>query len=111
MGSSLAAEPFFVFTNESEQQCFDHLVSEIRCVTCPNQTIADSNAPIARAMKESIYRRLQAGESEAAIRQYLLSNYGEYVSYRPPVAKETWVLWWGPLGMLFIGFFMLRRLR
>lgn len=93
----------FGFEDPIKQQQFSALVKEIRCVTCPNQSIGDSQAPIAIAMKEDIYRRLEEGESEQAIRDYLLSHYGEYVSFRPPVQKETWALWGGPFAMLLLG--------
>jgi cytochrome c-type biogenesis protein CcmH len=89
--------------SEAEQAKFDRLVKEIRCVTCPNQTIADSQAPVATAMKEDIRRRLERGESEQAIRDYLISHYGDYVSYWPPVQKNTLLLWWGPFIMLVVG--------
>lgn len=82
---------------------YDKLVNEIRCVTCPNQSIADSQAPIAVAMREDIARRLEAGESGDAIRDYLLSRYGDYITYRPVINKETGFLWWGPIVFLLMG--------
>lgn len=85
------------------QKEYDKIISEIRCVTCPNQSIADSQAPIAVAMREDIARRLEAGNSKESIRAYLLSRYGDYITYRPVVQKETWLLWWGPVGFLLIG--------
>lgn len=89
--------------SQDQQAQFDRLVKEIRCVTCPNQSIADSQAPVASAMKEDIRRRLEQGESEQAIRDYLISHYGDYVTYWPPLQKETLALWWGPFIMLIIG--------
>lgn len=85
---------------------YDTLVHEMRCVTCPNQSIADSSAPIAVAMREDIARRLEAGESEESIRAYLLSRYGDYISYRPPVRRDTGVLWAGPFVVLLFGVWM-----
>lgn len=98
-----AAPMTFKFEDPVKQQQFTTLVKEIRCVTCPNQNIADSQAPIACAMKEEIYRRIDKGDSEQSIRDYLFAQYGDYISYRPPVQKETWALWWGPLVMLILG--------
>lgn len=100
----LALEQSFSFENACQQQDFDNLLKEIRCVTCPNQNIADSNAPVAKAMQEEIFQRLKKGESTLAIREYLLSHYGDYVFYRPLMKKQTWLLWGGPFLMLLIGF-------
>ena len=93
----------FVFENTCQQQDFDNLLKEIRCVTCPNQNIADSNAPVAKAMQEEIFQRLQKGESALSIREYLLSHYGDYIFYRPLMKKQTWLLWGGPFLMFFFG--------
>lgn len=96
----------------AKQEDYDALVKEIRCVTCPNQSIADSQAPIAVAMCEDIARRLEAGETKETIRDYLLSRYGDYITYRPAVSAETSLLWWGPLGFLLVGvIFWLRTIR
>jgi len=87
----------------TKQQAYDRLIKEYRCVTCPNQNIADSGAPIAVAMREVIAERLEKGDSEENIREYLISRYGEYVVYRPSNNSHNVLLWWGPLGMLVTG--------
>lgn len=94
---------FLGFADPIQDKLYHELINEIRCVTCPNQSIADSSAPIAVAMREDIARRIEAGESESVIREYLLLRYGEYITYRPIVQKETWALWWGPLIFMLIG--------
>jgi cytochrome c-type biogenesis protein CcmH len=92
-----------VLDTPAQQKSYENLIKELRCVTCPNQNIADSGAPVAQAMKAEIVRRLQAGESPEAIRSYLIDRYGEYVVYRPSQSKQNKLLWWGPLGMLLLG--------
>lgn len=101
MVTGVYAAEKFVFANQQQAQQFENLLKEFRCMTCPNQNIADSHAPIAVAMQEEIYRRFQAGESAEQIRAYLLSHYGDYVLYKPLVKKQTWFLWGGPF--LFLG--------
>lgn len=105
-GVTYPAVENYAFDKSSDAYKFDKILKEFRCVTCPNQNIADSGAPIAKAMQEEIYQRLQKGESEETIRQYLLSSYGDYVLYRPPMKKQNWLLWLGPFGMLLIGFIL-----
>lgn len=93
----------FVFETKAQQEDFEHLLKELRCVTCPNQNIADSYAPVAKAMQEEIYVRLKNKESVETIRAYLLSHYGDYVFYRPGIKQSTWLLWGGPFIMLLVG--------
>ncbi len=94
----------YEFDSRDQAQQFDNLIKEFRCVTCPNQNIADSQAPVAKAMKEEIYQRFIRGDSDVAIREYLLSHYGDYVSYRPPIKMQNMMLWCGPFIMLGLGF-------
>ncbi|MCS5711394.1 cytochrome c-type biogenesis protein CcmH [Candidatus Berkiella aquae] len=101
-GQGMAQETL-TFETPQQAQTFQVLVKEFRCVTCPNQSIADSHAPVATAMREDVYRRLQAGESADSIRAYLLERYGDYVSYRPRMKLATWFLWTGPFILLGFG--------
>lgn len=92
-----------VFDSPNKAQTFQELIKEFRCVTCPNQSIADSQAPVAKAMRDEVYRRVQEGESSEAIRGYLLSRYGDYVTYKPRLTVATWFLWSGPFILLGFG--------
>lgn len=87
----------------SRQQEYEGLIKELRCVTCPNQSILDSQAEVALALKEDILLRMQEGESTHSICQTLQSAYGDYILYRPPLNAKTSLLWWGPFIMLAIG--------
>jgi len=92
------------FETPQEQQAFQKILREFRCVTCANQTIADSQAPVAKAMREEVYRRYKKGESIDEIKRYLTSRYGDYVVYEPHLNNRTYVLWLGPLLLLSVGF-------
>ena len=93
-----------------EQHRYEHLVKTFRCVTCPNQNIQDSFAPVAMSMKDEIRKRIQSNASDTEIRDYLVARYGEYIDYRPPVNKQTSVLWFGPYILLALGLIMWFRL-
>jgi cytochrome c-type biogenesis protein CcmH len=91
------------------------LSSELRCLVCQNQTIADSNAELAVDLRAEIREKIQAGMSDAAIKDFMVARYGDFVLYRPPVKNTTLVLWLGPFLLLAIGggilVFNLRRRR
>jgi cytochrome c-type biogenesis protein CcmH len=80
-----------------------HLFTELRCLVCQNQTIADSDARIAHDLRLLVRTRLQDGESDAAILEYIHSRYGDFVLMRPPVRAGTWGLWFGPVLILILG--------
>lgn len=80
----------------------NRVLKEFRCVTCPNQNIVESNAAVAVAMREQISAQLAQGQSIEDIRLQLLSQYGDYISYRPVFKKETLGLWVMPC-LLFLG--------
>lgn len=92
------------FDSAKEERAYHQLLKELRCVTCSNQSVDDSKAPIAEAMQEEVYRRLKAGESQDEIKQFLQEHYGDYVLYRPPFEKQNKLLWLAPLTFLLLGF-------
>jgi cytochrome c-type biogenesis protein CcmH len=85
------------------------LMEELRCLVCQGQSIADSDAELAGDMRAMVRQRIEAGEKPEAVRAWLVSRYGDWVSYRPPVEPMTWPLWAAPLLLLAIGAFLLRH--
>lgn len=83
------------------------IASELRCLVCQNQSIADSNAPLAVDLRNQIREQLSQGRSEREIRTYMVERYGDFVLYRPPVKSSTLLLWLGPLLLLAIGLALL----
>ncbi len=75
----------------------------LRCLVCQNQTIAESNAPLAVDLKQQIREKLAAGMSEDQIADFMVQRYGEFVLYTPPVKSTTWLLWFGPFVLLAWG--------
>ena len=91
------------------------VASELRCLVCQNQTLADSNAPLAVDLRDQIREQMQQGASERDIVDYMVARYGDFVRYRPPFKATTMLLWAGPALLMVAGFavlyFRLRRRR
>ncbi len=79
------------------------LSGELRCMVCQNESIDESDAPLAHDLRVLVREHLQAGESEAAIRQYLVARYGDFILLKPPFKAETFLLWLTPLLVLVLG--------
>ncbi len=79
------------------------ITKQLRCLVCQNQSIDDSNAPLARDLRLLVRERLKAGDSDAATLAYVVARYGDFVLLRPPVKATTWLLWFGPLALLLGG--------
>ena len=85
------------------------LATELRCLVCQNQTLADSNADLAQDLRNQIREKMRQGSSDAQIVDYLVARYGDFVLYRPPLKASTMLLWFGPLLLLAVGFAVLLR--
>ena len=85
------------------------LTSELRCLVCQNESLADSNAPLAIDLKNEVRSRMAAGESDEQIKKFLVDRYGNFVIYRPPFNAATLLLWLGPLLLALIGIFAVWR--
>ncbi|MDP3677836.1 MAG: cytochrome c-type biogenesis protein CcmH [Methylotenera sp.] len=81
-----------------------HLSHELRCLVCQNQTLADSNAPLAQDLRQEVRELIVKGLSDQEITDYLVARYGDFVRYRPPVNNQTLLLWVGPAMLLIVGF-------
>jgi cytochrome c-type biogenesis protein CcmH len=91
------------FRNHAEEVRFQQLSAELRCPMCQNETLADSNAPIAHDLRRQVFEMMQAGKSDEEIKAFLVDRYSQFVLYKPPVEPSTWLLWFGPLVLLAIG--------
>lgn len=84
----------------AQQARYQQLIHELRCLVCQNQTISDSDAPLAKDLRDQVQRQIAEGRSDAEIKQYLTARYGDFVLYKPPVKKTTLLLWAGPFALL-----------
>ncbi len=102
------AAPAAVLSAEQEQRA-DKLAHGLRCLVCQNQTLAESNAPLAQDMRNLIRGQLADGKTDAQIMRFFEDRYGDFVRYDPPFKPVTWLLWLGPFALLALGFLVLVR--
>ena len=86
-----------------------HLTKELRCLVCQNETLADSQAPLAEDLRREIREQIKAGKSDKEIIAYATQRYGDFVLYNPPVKATTYLLWFGPFVLLLGGTVFLYR--
>ena len=103
MNVAHAAIDAYTFKDDAERARYTELTRELRCPKCQNQDIADSNAPIAADLRREIYRMLGEGQSNQQIIDFMVDRYGEFVRYKPELNAHTWLLWFGPAGLLLGG--------
>ncbi|HEV2593580.1 MAG TPA: cytochrome c-type biogenesis protein [Sphingomicrobium sp.] len=84
------------------------LMSELRCLVCQGQSIADSDAELAGDMRDLVRRRIAAGEKPSSIRKWLIERYGTWISYKPTGEPAAWPLWLAPVALLIVGAWLLR---
>jgi cytochrome c-type biogenesis protein CcmH len=110
----LVAIPFQAMAQEDPnlERRVASLAHELRCLVCQNQTLADSNAPLAVDLRGQIREQLKAGKSERDVMDFMVQRYGDFVLYRPPFKASTVALWVGPFALLALGAWLfLRRVR
>ena len=103
---------FHSFDNSQRERLYLDLIAELRCVKCQNQNLAESNAELARDMREKTYEMVTAGKSREDVVNYMTARYGDFVLYKPPFKAKTILLWIGPPLLLILSlFFILRMIR
>lgn len=95
--------------NPAQEAKAASLMAELRCLVCQGQSIADSDAEMAGEMRALVRERIAAGETPDQVRSWLISRYGQWVSYRPTLEPVTWPLWAAPLLLLLWGGWILRK--
>lgn len=98
--TTLAAIEPLDFADRAQEQRYQQLLRELRCLQCQNQSLADSDANVASGLRQEIFRQMQDGRSDDEIKAFLVDRYGEFVLYRPEVKSGTWLLWFGPFVIL-----------
>lgn len=97
------------FENPENASRYRALISELRCLVCQNQNLADSNAALAADLRQLTYDMIRDGKSDAEIIDFMVARYGEFVLYRPPFKPTTAILWGGPFLLLAFGIWLLLR--
>lgn len=107
--SARAVEPDEVLKDLKLESRARDISLELRCLVCQNQSIDDSNAPLAKDLRVLVRERLTVGDSNAQVIDYVVARYGEFVLLRPRFASHTLVLWLGPPVLLLIAIFVMYR--
>lgn len=108
---SFAVIETYNFETDAQKQRYHHLIEELRCPKCQNQNLAESDAPIAQDLRRELHRMLSEGRSDDAIIEYMVMRYGNFVLYRPPLDKNTLILWAAPGLFLLFGLIIAWRVR
>ena len=101
--AALAVQPDEVLSDPALENRAREISRNLRCVVCQNQSIDDSDAPLARDLRLLVRERLKAGDSDGQVYGFLVARYGDFVLLRPPVKPATWLLWFGPAIVLVLG--------
>ncbi len=107
---SVDAADQYQFSTYQQSKLFNRLTGELRCLVCQNESLSDSNAPLANDLRLTLYRDVQRGDTHQQIIHSMTAKYGDFILFKPPVRQSTALLWFGPALFLFIGFLVLFRL-
>lgn len=107
-GVAIAVQPGEQLKDPAQEARARKLSAELRCLVCQNQSIDDSDAELARDLRRLVRERISAGDSDSAIRQFLVARYGDFVLLRPPFSVSTVLLWTLPALALIAGLFAAR---
>lgn len=99
-GGAQAVEPAEMLADPVLEQRARDISADLRCVVCQNQSIDDSDAPLAHDMRLLVRERLLAGDTDRQVREYVVARYGNFVLLRPPFQANTWALWIAPFVVL-----------
>ena len=103
MQATAYANSLYPLPNTKQDAQFHHLLRELRCLVCQNQDLADSNADLAKDLRNDVYQLVKAGQSDSEIIQHLTARYGDFILFKPPVKAITAMLWFGPALFLLLG--------
>ena len=91
------------FKDRAEEVRFQNLTKQLRCLVCQNQDLADSEADLAKELRQQVFTMMQSGKSDEEIKQYLVARYNDFVLYDPPLKPGTWLLWFAPFALVLAG--------
>ena len=107
--SAQAKVEVLAFESAAHEERYNNLIAELRCLVCQNQNLADSNAELAVDLRRKTYEMVSENKSEKEIADFMVQRYGDFVLYRPPLNRNTLLLWVGPFIILLVGVGLLIR--
>ncbi|MEQ9879566.1 heme lyase NrfEFG subunit NrfF [Pectobacterium aroidearum] len=103
----------WVFSSQAQRQDAMAIAGELRCPQCQNQSLLESNSPVAVSMRHEVFSMVEQGKSKSEIMAFMNQRYGDFVQYNPPMKMQTGILWLTPLLLLFaiavIAWWVIRR--
>ena len=102
-GGALAREAAPLAADEAVEKRLINIAEELRCLVCQNESLAGSHADLAEDLRREVRALIKQGKTDQEIKDFLVSRYGDFVLYRPPVKPTTWALWIGPFVFLIVG--------
>ncbi len=99
---TFASVDVYEFETPEQEAQFRHLIDVLRCPTCQNQNLSGSNSLVSEDLKQIVYEKVKAGESDQEIVQFMKKRYGEFILFEPEVSKDNLILWTAPFLFLFI---------
>jgi cytochrome c-type biogenesis protein CcmH len=103
VGGAWAKEAAPLAADEAVEKRLINIAEELRCLVCQNESLAGSHADLAEDLRREVRSLIKQGKSDQEVKDFLVSRYGDFVLYRPPVKPTTWLLWVGPFLFLIIG--------
>ena len=103
LSPALAVEPDEMLADPALEARARAVTQELRCVVCQNQSVDDSDAPLARDIRILVRERIAKGDSDEQARAFIVARYGDFVLLKPPLRSDTLLLWFGPLLLLGLG--------
>lgn len=100
---AMAAIGVYEFESAQQEETFRELTRELRCPKCQNQDISDSDAELAKDLRDKTYDMLQEGNSKQEVIEYMVARYGNFILYKPPFMASTMILWFGPVFVILLG--------
>jgi len=110
ISSIYAMQMVYPFKTAAQERQFHTLTTELRCLVCQNENLADSTAPLAKELRQQIYRMILSGKSNAQIKTYMVARYGDFILFKPPFQWNTLLLWSAPFVLLFAAAVVIVRL-
>jgi cytochrome c-type biogenesis protein CcmH len=102
-GGALAKDAAPLAEDEAVEKRLNTIAEELRCLVCQNESLAGSRADLAQDLRREVRSLIKSGKSDQEVKDFLVSRYGDFVLYRPPVKPTTWLLWVGPFVLLAAG--------
>ena len=106
---STYANELYPFSDKKQEAQFHYLLKELRCPVCQNQDLADSNAEVAKDLRQEVYKMVTMNKSDEDIINYLTARFGDFILFKPQLKSVTWLLWYGPVFFVLIGVFVFLR--